>query len=289
MVDQTTNAHGSGWTRLEVEAVVTDYLHMLALELSGQQYSKSAHRRGLLPQLNARSDGSVELKHQNISAVLIELDAPWIVGYKPRTNYQRLLFEVVAQRLQDDPLIDQVATAAVEQPAVTPLVESYAGFVVPAPTCAALSEPKETPYKRRTVGLRRDYLGREARNRSLGLAGEEFVVGYERHRLHTMGAKALVDRVEQISVTKGDGLGYDVLSFDADGKERLIEVKTTAFGREAPFYVTRPELELSKAEPDLFLVYRLFEFRRKPRMFELAGAVEDHCALDPVSYVARFV
>lgn len=79
------------------------------------------------------------------------------------------------------------------------------------------------------------------------------MVAYERYRLHAVGAKELVDRVEHVSSTKGDGLGYDVLSFDADGKERLIEVKTTAFGREAPFYITKAELGLSRAEPDHFI------------------------------------
>lgn len=54
----------------------------------GQKYNKSAHRKALLKQLNGRSDGAVELKHQNISAVLRDLDCFWIPGYKPRGNYQ---------------------------------------------------------------------------------------------------------------------------------------------------------------------------------------------------------
>jgi Domain of unknown function (DUF3883) len=278
------------WSRDEVEAVVADYLHMLALELAGQTYSKTAHRRLLLPKLHDRSDGSVELKHQNISAALIELGAPWIIGYKPRKNYQRLLLEVVAERLQADRQVDEVASAAVEQPAIVPAVPIFSDFIVPPPShVAAAADSQAKAYVRRASGVRRDYLGLETRNRSLGMAGEQFVVAYERYRLHEVGARHLVDRVEQVSVTKGDGLGYDVLSFDADGKERLIEVKTTAFGREAPFYVTRTELDLSKAEPESFRLYRLFEFRRKPRMFELAGTVTSHCALDPVSYLARFV
>lgn len=288
MASPTPSQHGNHWTRLEVEAVVADYFQMLTFELSGQQYSKSVHRRGLITKLNDRSEGSVELKHQNISAVLIDLSAPWIVGYKPRKNYQRLLFDVVAERLEGDRGIDEVASAAVEQQAVTPIVESYVGFLVPAPHYKTIGEPAVATYKRRTVGVRRDYLGQEARNRSLGAAGEAVVVGYERHRLHELGAKRLVDRVEQVSITQGDGLGYDVLSFDPDGKERFIEVKTTAFGPEAPFYVTKTELELSKAAPDLFRLYRLFEFRHSPRMFEMTGVLGVHCGLEPISYLATF-
>jgi hypothetical protein len=54
------------WSREEVEAAVADYLHMLTLELSGQAYNKSEHRRILQTKLRDRSDGSIERKHQNI-------------------------------------------------------------------------------------------------------------------------------------------------------------------------------------------------------------------------------
>ncbi|MGE0082705.1 MAG: hypothetical protein AB7U81_15610, partial [Thiohalomonadaceae bacterium] len=58
------------WSDSEVEAAVEDYFRMLRLELSGQDYNKTEHRHALMEQLDHRSDGSVELKHQNISAVL---------------------------------------------------------------------------------------------------------------------------------------------------------------------------------------------------------------------------
>jgi len=70
-------ATGAPWSGIEVEAVVANYFHMLLQELSGQKYSKTAHRRALLPRLRGRSDAAVELKHQNASAVLVELRTPW--------------------------------------------------------------------------------------------------------------------------------------------------------------------------------------------------------------------
>jgi len=76
----------SNWSESEVEAAVADYFDMLRSELTGQKYNKTAHRRALMEQLNNRSDGSVELKHQNISAVLIEMGIPYIDGYKPRSS-----------------------------------------------------------------------------------------------------------------------------------------------------------------------------------------------------------
>jgi hypothetical protein len=60
----------SDWSDIEVELIVVDYLSMLQMELAGQPFSKTEHRRKLHPLLNNRSDGSIEFKHQNISAVL---------------------------------------------------------------------------------------------------------------------------------------------------------------------------------------------------------------------------
>src|SRR4051812_35368104 len=87
------------WSRIEVEAAVSAYLEMLELELCGQQFNKAERRRALGLVLNNRSEGSIERKHQNISAILIELGFPYVRGYKPLSNYQRLLHDVVTDRL----------------------------------------------------------------------------------------------------------------------------------------------------------------------------------------------
>lgn len=281
-------AVGEVWSDIEVEAVISDYLHMLLLQESGQRYNKSEHRRQLMSKLSGRSDGSVELKHQNISAVLLELGYPWISGYKPRGNYQRALYEKLVSRLKSDRKIDEVVSSAVEQPAIVPLVSSYESFLVDAPKAEKVSDSNEEYRVKERHGIRRDYLAVEAHNRSLGSAGEEFVLNYERYRLRQFGKAKLSERVEHISNTKGDGLGFDILSFDIDGTEKYIEVKTTAFGKEAPFYVTRNELSFSKEEPEKFSLYRLFEFRKKPKMFSMVGPISERCLLDPVSYLARF-
>jgi hypothetical protein len=66
------------WNRNEVEATVADYFHMLILELSGQTYNKTAHRRGLIAKLHNRKESAIEFKHQNNSAILIQLGCPYI-------------------------------------------------------------------------------------------------------------------------------------------------------------------------------------------------------------------
>ncbi len=93
----------TSWSLTEVELGVADYFAMLADELARRPYSKTAHRERLRPLLAGRSDGSIEFKHANISAVLINYGQPYIDGYKPRFNYQSLLERVVLERLSLEP------------------------------------------------------------------------------------------------------------------------------------------------------------------------------------------
>ena len=279
-------AKGEDWSRIEVEACVADYLRMLTLELNGQSYSKTEHARALLQTLDGRSRPSLEFKHCNISAVMLALGYPYIDGYKPRGNYQALLADVVAAQLDGNALLQEAAQAAVLRPAADVAVTDGAAVWVAPPRP---SKVREAPadYASRFSAARRDYLAQEARNRSLGRAGELFVLKLEARRLHAAGRKALSERIEHVAATQGDGLGYDVRSFEEDGRERLIEVKTTAFGELTPFYVTRNELARSERDAAQYQLYRLFDFRDKPRVFSLPGAIAAHCQLDAVSYLAR--
>ncbi|WP_372825127.1 DUF3883 domain-containing protein [Polaromonas sp.] len=274
------------WSREEVEAIVADYLQMLTLELAGQSFNKTEHRRRLQGTLSGRSDASIEFKHSNISAAMIDLGFPYIRGYQPRSNYQALLGIVAEEQVRGKATLDQVALAAVQQPAVVPTQTDFKSVKSEAPKKQHRVTESTSPLLFKAV--KRDYLEREAQNRSLGLAGEEFVVLFEHWRLLELGQQRLADRVEHVSKSKGDGLGYDVLSFESDGKERLIEVKTTTFGRDTPFFVSRGELALSQGVKDQFHLYRLFEFRKSPRLFDLPGALDQHCLLDPVTYRASF-
>jgi hypothetical protein len=77
------------WSRPEVELIITDYFLMLQAELAGAPYNKADHNRDLRPLLNNRSKSSVELKHRNISAVLVQMGLPYIDGYLPHGTIRR--------------------------------------------------------------------------------------------------------------------------------------------------------------------------------------------------------
>lgn len=278
-------SRGSDWTRVEVEACVADYLHMLTLELNGQRYSKTAHARALMQSLTGRNRASIEFKHCNISAVMLTLGYPYINGYKPRANFQSLMLEVIEEQSAMNALLQEAAQAAVERPATAIGSEAIDAVWVPRPRPMQVREMR-APYLPRFSPAKRDFLTMEARNRSLGRAGELLILELEARRLRAVGKKALSERVEHVAITQGDGLGYDILSFEESGRERLIEVKTTAFGELTPFFVSRNELARSELDSECYRLYRLFDFRNRPRVFELPGSITTFCNLDPTSYRA---
>jgi len=271
------------WSRAEVEATVADYLAMLAGELSGVPYNKAAHRRELGKLLDDRSEQAIEFKHANISAVLIDLGFPYIAGYKPRSNYQQLLYEVVSDRLAASPQLLNVAAADADQPIVVPEVEDILSVLTSPPTSTEPPRAAHQPGNRRSFST--NYLEREARNRSLGSAGEEFVLNFERARLLSLNKDLLAGRIEHTSRTRGDGEGYDILSFEESGRERLIEVKTTKYGRETPFFVSSNEVAVSESHADQYHLYRLFGFRAAPRLFTVIGGLQATCWLSASSFL----
>lgn len=278
------------WSRDEVAATVADYFAMLAAELSGVPYNKAAHRRALIERLSGRSEQSVEFKYANISAVLIDLGFPYIAGYKPRSNYQGLLHDVVSEMLLSDRQLLNVAATDADRPIVVPEVEDILGVLTTPPAMQPRDQDigrGSLPPARASISV--NYFEREARNRSLGTAGELFVLNYERARLINLGKERLAEKVEHTSQTRGDGAGFDILSYEETGADRLIEVKTTKYGREAPFFVSRNELAVSEAKASHYYLYRLFGFNVKPRLFTLAGAFSASCRLSPSSYMAAVI
>jgi hypothetical protein len=275
------------WSQAEVEATVSDYLDMLRLELADVPFNKAEHNRRLQGLLAGRSRGSIEFKHQNISAVLLELGYPYVQGYKKRSNYQELLREVVVSRVSADAALSALVRQVVDRPVTQlPEVDDLLKILVPAPEPEKADRTREPRPAVARLPRQPNYLEIEARNRSLGEAGEELVLRFEQRRLWSAGKKSLADKVEHVSRTLGDGLGYDIESFEESGQPRLIEVKTTRFGLMTPFFVSRNEVQVSTERSDNYYLYRVFDFRAQPRIFTLPGAIDTSCDLDPVEYRA---
>jgi hypothetical protein len=275
------------WSREEAEATISDYFDMLAKELRGESFNKTEHNRNLQKLLNGRTKGAIEFKYQNISAVLIELGYPYVDGYKPLANYQGLLRDIIEERLAGAIGLQQAAAAAVETEVnEVPHVDDVLSILVEPPT----QEPErqvlndKPPSIRKPV--RRNYLEIESRNRSLGQAGEKLVIEFEQQRLWRAGKKDLANRIEHVANTQGDGLGFDISSFELDGRDRLIEVKTTRFGAMTPFFASRNEVGVSETRNEHYQLYRLYNFARQPKMFTLGGSLRETCRLEPIQFSA---
>lgn len=130
----------------------------------------------------------------------------------------------------------------------------------------------------------------DAANRSLGLAGERFVLRLERMALEATGRSELAAKVRHVAVELGDGEEYDVLSYDSDGRPKHIEVKTTRGPAEADFFISENERAFARQAGTTYYLYRVHNFVETTQVgnvYVLRGNLEDHFSLTPTTYRAR--
>jgi len=261
---------GTDWNTAELDAIISDYFAMLGDELARRPYVKAQHRAALM-EMTGRTAPSIEFKHRNISAVLQDMASPWIWGCKPAPNYQDALYDAVFRFVSvHGGVLEQLP---IVQPAVTDLLDVFvrAPVVGPRPVRPALER----------LVRKFDPVERDFRNRQLGKAGEEFVVDLERKRLVHENRDDLARKVRWVAAEDGDGAGFDVLSFDAQAKERLIEVKTTNGAAQTPFFLTRNEIAVATERPEHWHLYRVHLFAQQPRIFMARPPLDRALAMSP--------
>lgn len=240
------------WSDQEIDHIVADYFAMLTDELVGRAFNKAARNRDLQAVID-RSKGSIEFKHQNISAVLLGLGQPWIEGYKPAANFQNALVDGVLRWLEARPewlAPDRLSRAALNVPAAQGSLR-----IGPPPTVRNEPSPIDPAFMA-AIGRKYDVAERDARNRELGKAGEECVLHHERRHLSAAGRDDLADKVRWTSLQDGDGFGFDIRSFETDGREE-------------------------------WCLMRLWNFARAPSAFTLRSPLSDHAQLTATSFLAE--
>jgi hypothetical protein len=274
------------WSRSECEAIVADYFSMLRKELAGDAYSKATHRKELQPKLANRSKGSIEYKHQNVTAVLLTYGCVFIAGYKPAWNYQSLLEEVIKDRLEEHlDSISQSERKLAEQIPDSLVITDWKSIVVDPPKKRSNKMYQVREFKPGYV----NFLEKERNNKMLGAAGEKFVLDFEAARLTSIGRSDLAKDVEWTSKIRGDGAGYDIRSFSGKtDKELFIEVKTTNGAKYQPFLITDREVEFSKYNHKQYSLYRVFGFTKGANIYTLQGDIRGHLVLEPKVYRAKF-
>jgi len=125
--------------------------------------------------------------------------------------------------------------------------------------------------------------------KQIGDLGEQFVFSQEREKVKLYKLPKSKE-VTWVSRDKGDGLGFDILSYDENGNEMYIEVKTTTQDENASFYISANELEKSKQYADKYYLYRVYQFDMKTAQGQYSirkGSLEDLC-LVPQTYRVDF-
>ena len=182
------------------------------------------------------------------------------------------------------------AVEFIEDEITIPAEQTFVYEEQPVPTLAVYAPQPNRPTERR--GRHINHVRAQQNRIAIGKAGEKAAFEYEKRRLHLLGHEELAQRVEWVAETQGDGLGYDIHSFDVvDDRvvDRYIEVKTTTGAINKPFDVTLNEMEFSSENPESFVLFRIFEFSLRSNnihFYKVLGSLADHFCLSATNYLA---
>ena len=119
------------------------------------------------------------------------------------------------------------------------------------------------------VSGKTDFAKHQEKTKRIGDRGEALVLALEQQRLVKAGFPKLAAKITHVS-QDNDNAGYDILSFDADGTERPIEVKaTTSSSLERGFYISSNEVEHAAALPNYHIYFVFSAMSKKPRIYPL--------------------
>lgn len=137
---------------------------------------------------------------------------------------------------------------------------------------AALSPAKKEKVLEEKAARSRSFTGRiidheknQRERKELGELGELFYLDVEKQTVRKLFGEAKARQVLHTAKEEGDGTGYDILSFDAHGLIRHIEVKTTKGGLTTPFYMTDNERAFYELHIDSYVLVRVYDFDVKTK------------------------
>ncbi|MBZ0110387.1 MAG: DUF3883 domain-containing protein [Candidatus Scalindua rubra] len=136
-----------------------------------------------------------------------------------------------------------------------------------------------------------DYSIQSKNFKRIGDRGEQIVVMAERQTLLNNGRKDLAENVDQVS-KRDDSLGYDIQSYDIDGKEKYIEVKSTLkLVGYSNVYISANELAIAESK-DNYYFYIVYDVgNKKPKIWKIKGIdflKDKSIEMNPVIYKIKF-
>jgi len=256
--------NGRTWNEAEQDLVVGDYLLMLDKTMSGRAYDPANHQRALRFVTN-RSGGAITFLQGEISAVLTLIGLPTLNDHPPRWDFGGGLVDAIDRCLSVRPgvLRDLTQPPALLGRAGAPILAEG------APSPARHPPPGE---RARRLVAKFDPAVRDHEARILARIGVAAALVHEQRRLEARGRPDLAVQVRlalpPINGQEGDE-GCDLVSFSRTGAPRRIVVKTTTGGPATPFRLTPAEDALRAAQPETFVIHRLYDVAREARMFRV--------------------
>jgi hypothetical protein len=217
-------------------------------------YSKE-HLQHFVAQLNI---GGAYRYGPDFQRALMEYRSTWpLLVAESAALYMRFLYDLFGY-----PPSESVATGAQPDP---PLLNDAVGG---AKFIESMPPPSEKAAVSKTKKGKSDHEKTQRNNKRIGDRGETIVLALEEDRLTHAGRADLVRRLDHVA-DHYDGAGFDILSFDDDGAERPIEVKSTTSNLDPGFYLTANELEKSKELANYHFYFVFSAMSKNPRIFRL--------------------
>jgi hypothetical protein len=239
-----------------------------------------------------KSNKAVRLKMHHISSILVNSDLPYLEYFSPIPcaeiglidwNETQALKTLLVEKFNDPRFVEFLSSLSDKKDYPTNIEDS---LQIESPPEIDVFEHLEVPEQPSLkIRPKIDYIEREIRNTKLGEAGETWVINFEKKKLVEAGLAQLSNKIVWASKEIGDGLGYDIISYDTDGSKIYIEVKTTSLGKYSAFYLSQKEIEASSALGTRFVIYRIFDFDRSTKFFKVGNNLKD--TLDLVATTFR--
>ena len=117
-----------------------------------------------------------------------------------------------------------------------------------------------------------DYSEQQAISQRIGDRGEELVLRNEIEKTKGWGLpNETLSKVRRVSL-ESDDYGFDILSYDQEGNERYLEVKTTKTnGKNFSFILTRNEFETAKYYGKRYSFVIVFDILSNPRIWYMGN------------------
>lgn len=124
----------------------------------------------------------------------------------------------------------------------------------------------------------------------IGIRGEMFALAYEREWLLKNNRRDLIQKTSHVS-QYNSGAGYDILSYELDGRPKYIEVKTSK-GKSNSFEISSNEWKRAKQYGEKYFIYRVTDVFNDPKIEVLKSPYRlfenEKVSLEPTSYKLKY-